>query len=227
MKTLICADIHGRRDWLDWIAANVHQCEIVLLAGDLIETVGDPSALPAAWAVVKNVVHFLEASGATVCLAEGNHDAGAKLDPWFHLHRKPRRRHGVWVVGLPWLDFEFRWVEALRQTADRTKELLIAVQHEPPVGMKIGVPGNWDSEAYHALDFAPHIVVSGHIHEAPFSSGGSWWDNHDRTYFFNPGYRPYCPIPCHIVLDFTQMTATWYPPRGGRTIQLEGLPKPA
>ncbi len=80
MKALVCADIHGRRDWWEWVAENVHQCEVVLLAGDLIGEPESPSDLTDPWAPVKEAVDHLEQSGVMVCMAEGSRDVVVVTD---------------------------------------------------------------------------------------------------------------------------------------------------
>ncbi len=110
MKILACSDIHGRRDWLEWLASNEHQCGIVFLADDLIGEADSPLQMQQAWAEIAMAMARLEQSGVLVCTAEGNHDQTHKYGQWLRDHRKPQKLNGVWVLGLPWLGTEFPWV---------------------------------------------------------------------------------------------------------------------
>ena len=48
----------------------------------------------------------------------------------------------------------------------------------------------------------------GHIHEAPFKSGGSWVDRVGDTWLFNAG-RQIGDVPATIEIDFDRRTARW------------------
>ena len=45
--------------------------------------------------------------------------------------------------------------------------------------------------------FEPDLVLSGHIHNAPFYPEGSWIDRIGKTWVFNPGRQP-GPFPTYI-----------------------------
>jgi Icc-related predicted phosphoesterase len=53
----------------------------------------------------------------------------------------------------------------------------------------------------------PDLVLSGHIHNAPFYPAGSWIDRIGRTWVFNPG-RQIGSSPAYLVIDLNAMTAT-------------------
>jgi Icc-related predicted phosphoesterase len=56
--------------------------------------------------------------------------------------------------------------------------------------------------------FAPDLVLSGHIHNAPFYAEGAWIDRLGRTWVFNAG-RQIGPRPSFVILDFETMRARW------------------
>jgi hypothetical protein len=56
--------------------------------------------------------------------------------------------------------------------------------------------------------FKPDIVLSGHMHNAPFYPQGSWIDRISDTWVYNPGREP-GPIPTHLNLDLEAMSAEW------------------
>ncbi len=49
---------------------------------------------------------------------------------------------------------------------------------------------------------SPSAVLCGHIHEAPFKSGGSWVDRIGDTWLFNAGHQ-IGDIPARVEIDFT------------------------
>jgi Icc-related predicted phosphoesterase len=56
--------------------------------------------------------------------------------------------------------------------------------------------------------FQPDLVLSGHIHNAPFYPDGSWIDRVGATWVVNPG-RQIGPMPAFIEFDLDAMTAEW------------------
>jgi Icc-related predicted phosphoesterase len=60
--------------------------------------------------------------------------------------------------------------------------------------------------------FGPHLVLSGHVHNAPFYPDGSSIDQIGKTWVFNPG-RQIGPSPS-IVFDLDAMTAEWFSVEG-------------
>ena len=85
------------------------------------------------------------------------------------------------------------------------------VYHAPPTGLlswtgkrHFGDPALPALVARHA----PTAVLCGHIHEAPFRSGGGWLDRIDDTWLFNAG-RQIGDVPARIEIDFGRQVATW------------------
>ena len=54
----------------------------------------------------------------------------------------------------------------------------------------------------------PDVVLSGHIHQAPFVHGGGWSDRIGTTWLFNPGHQP-GPVPTYLLIDLDAGTAQW------------------
>ena len=87
----------------------------------------------------------------------------------------------------------------------------IWVYHAPPEG-----PLSWNGKRHYGdavladliARHAPTAVLCGHIHEAPFKSGGSWVDRVGRTWVFNAG-RQIGDVPARIEIDFGGLTARW------------------
>ena len=56
--------------------------------------------------------------------------------------------------------------------------------------------------------FTPDIVLTGHVHQAPFVPDGGWVDRIGTTWVFNPGQQP-GPAPARIEIDLGVGTAVW------------------
>ncbi len=57
--------------------------------------------------------------------------------------------------------------------------------------------------------FGPDLVLSGHIHHAPFlAPPGTWIDRVGKTWVFNPG-RQIGQVPAYIRIDLDTMIAEW------------------
>ena len=69
---------------------------------------------------------------------------------------------------------------------------------------------------------APTAVLSGHIHQAPFTPDGDWVTRVGDTWLFNPGQQP-GPVPAHVELDLTAGTASWRSYAGAHERVLEGI----
>ena len=54
----------------------------------------------------------------------------------------------------------------------------------------------------------PSIVISGHVHQSPFITDGSWFDRIGATWAFNAGLQPGRP-PTYMVLDIDEGTVFW------------------
>jgi len=109
-------------------------------------------------------------------------------------------------------DRDALWREgALKRKSLRVPWLLL--HHEPPADTKVGGQMGDPSLFFNIQEYRPNFVVSGHMHDQPYR--GSFADNIEGTWCFNPGYPSATPvkrakIPNHIVLDLSDSTATWY-----------------
>ena len=71
--------------------------------------------------------------------------------------------------------------------------------------------------------YRPDVVLTGHIHQAPFRAGGSWVDRIDTTLVFNAG-RQIGPCPTFISIDTTALRAMWFSLAGNEVMRLDGSP---
>ncbi len=79
----------------------------------------------------------------------------------------------------------------LEREAARHPAHWIWIHHAPPTGARTNWTGKRaiGDEYLHAWieRYQPDMVLSGHIHNAPFFEQGSWFDRIGRTWVFNPG----------------------------------------
>jgi hypothetical protein len=71
--------------------------------------------------------------------------------------------------------------------------------------------------------YNPLMVLSGHVHHAPFARGGSWAARRGGTWLFNAG-RQIGPWPTHVRLDLERNSATWVSLAGEETLDLGETP---
>jgi hypothetical protein len=78
------------------------------------------------------------------------------------------------------------------------------VHHAPPAGSPLAWDGRraWGDEVLTGwiARFAPDLVLSGHVHQAPFVRDGGWADRVDTTWVFNPGQQA-GPVPARVEVD--------------------------
>jgi len=75
--------------------------------------------------------------------------------------------------------------------------------------------------------YRPDIVLSGHVHQSPFTRDGSWFDRIGETWVFNAGHQFGSP-PAHIALDLGAGLAFWMSAAGEQSIDLGApLARPA
>ena len=114
----------------------------------------------------------------------------------------------------PWWDGPYARADVERMlegAALKRKGRWVWVYHAPPEGVL-----SWTGKRHYGDSvlpelikrFSPTAVLCGHIHEAPFKSGGSWVDRIGDTWLFN-AVRQIGDIPARIEIDFAQQAARW------------------
>jgi Icc-related predicted phosphoesterase len=112
----------------------------------------------------------------------------------------------------------------LIQAATRVAGTWIWIHHAPPDRSPVSWAGRSFAGDKQLVDwiqrFGPDLVLSGHIHNAPFYPDGSWIDRIGKTWVFNPG-RQIGSQPTSIVFDLEAMTAEWFSLEGESLKRLE------
>lgn len=246
MRCLVVADLHYSLPQFDWLLAAAPQFDAVIFAGDALD-IGSPVDFRAQIMVVRKYLALL--AGVTrVMLCSGNHDLdernpqGEKISRWID----EARQYGIACDGdsltvgdtlftvCPWWDgplVKQKIDDQLRQAASGRPARWIWVHHAPPVNS----PTSWggkrsfgDVELKQWIElYQPTMVISGHVHQSPFVTDGSWFDRLGATWVFNGGHQ-YGRPPAHIVLDIDSTKAFWLSAAGDEVIDLQApLQRPA
>jgi Icc-related predicted phosphoesterase len=237
VRILLASDLHYKLPHFDWILENARDVDVVVLAGDHLD-LSSAVALDSQWIVVLRYLQRLS-ERCTVVASSGNHDLttrnahGEKVAAWL----LDGRRVGAlvdWdsldtgdlrITVCPWWDGPLTRADVdaqLRAQAIDRPGQWIWVYHPPPFGSTTARGrardyGDVDLRAWIG-EHNPDVVLSGHVHDAPFMDGGSWVERIGQTLAFNAGRVAVGPIPNHVLLDLVEHTASWY--GGGESAEL-------
>ena len=225
MRILLVADLHYALPHFDWIARAAADHDVVALAGDLLDIVS-PVPIEAQIAALQTTLRDL-AGRTRLVVCSGNHDlntrsaAGEKTTDWL----EPLRAAGATIDGdslvtddtvitsIGWWDGPVAQAEVETQLAavEVAGRRWVWVYHSPPEG-----PLAWTGSRHYGdpviadwvRRWRPTAVLTGHIHQAPFTDAGSWVDRLDATWLFNAG-KQVGPVPAHVMIDLDAATASW------------------
>lgn len=238
MQLLVASDLHYNLRQLDWVMNRAAEVDLVVVAGDLLDL---SSAVPLATQIVA-VQAYLEklSDRAQVVVCSGNHDLTGrnhhdeKCAPWISRQELPsvvvdgeRLDIGdLRITVCPWWDGPATRADVdaqLRADATERHPRWIWVYHYPPDQSPVSWAGRrhiGDRDlnqwiAHHQ----PDLVLTGHIHNAPFFDEGSWIDRLGETWILNAGVQPGARPP-NVVIDSDAGTARWSSPYGEGERQL-------
>ena len=246
MRCLVVADLHYSLPQFDWLLSAAPRFDLVIFAGDALD-IGSSVDFRAQIIVVQKYLARL--AGLTrVMLCSGNHDLderspeGEKIARWV----SEARQLGIacdgddLVIGdtlftiCPWWDGPIvrqRIDTQLRNAAAKRPSRWIWAHHAP----SIDLPTSWGGKRYFGdvelarwiKQYQPSMVISGHVHQAPFVADGSWFDRVGDTWMFNGG-RQFGRPPVYIVLDIDAGAAFWLSADEAQRIDLNApLQRPA
>ncbi len=245
MKCLLVSDLHYTLKQFDWLNSVADQFDSVIIAGDMLDI---SSAVPVNAQIVV-VLKYLRMLGqrTRLLVCSGNHDlnalntAGEKTAGWMQRVRQigvpcDEDRVDVDATTLtlcPWWDgpaARGQIGEQLSRDAGQRAERWVWVYHAPPDGSPVSWAGKQHFGDGHLLDwinqYQPDMVLTGHIHQAPFKADGSWVDRIGATWVFNPG-RQIGPVPTQVVIDTDKGEAIWLSLAGAQRVALgEPLQRP-
>jgi Icc-related predicted phosphoesterase len=195
MKILYVADLHYSLRQFDWLLANAPLFEMAAIGGDLLD-VGGTLDHDLQIVVVEKYLRRLRRQ-MPLLVVSGNHDADARnaSGEWFAEWLTKARGDGLFVDGdeitlpeptvtlCPWWDGPVSRAQI---------EKLLRVSAKPPEGKWIWIhharpddsPVSWTGKTFAGdtylrdwiRHFEPDLVLSGHVHNAPFYPEGSWID---------------------------------------------------
>jgi len=224
---LFVADLHYELKQFDWLMNRAGEYDVIIIGGDLLE-LASALEIDVQIVVVEKYLNRLRQK-TRLFVSSGNHDgdgrssADESICNWLHDVKAGQlfvdgdcvELGDTLVTICPWWDGPVSRAEVeslLTRDAAKAKQRWIWIHHAPPENS----PVSWTGKRYGGDEylsgwiekFQPDLVLSGHIHNAPFVAKGSWIDRLGRTWAFNPG-RQIGPFPSFLVLDLEQMSAEW------------------
>lgn len=229
MQILVAGDIHYDMRKLDWILAKANEHDAIVITGDLL----DISSVVPLRAQVPVVLGYLErlAARAHTIVCSGNHDLagrnpdGEKAAEWLQRATSAgvvtdfgsTNLDGALLSVCPFWDGPIG-----RSRVDTFLEEQSAlatgpwwwVYHWPPPDLPVSWIGTRsygdDDLATWIARLKPTLVLTGHVHQAPFIADGSWAaQTPSGTWVLNAG-NLVGPAPSHIVIDTDTGTARWW-----------------
>jgi len=208
MRCLVVADLHYSLPQFDWVLNAAPQFDVVIIAGDALD-IGSVVDFRAQIVVVRKYLQIL-ATKTRVILCSGNHDlderdaTGEKISRWIGdvgnlgiAHDGDSLTIGdTFFTVCPWWDgprIKAQIGAQLEDAAAAHRGRWIWIHHAPPANS----PTSWagarfqgDIELLQWIErYRPDIVLSGHVHQSPFTKDGSWFDKVGDTWVFNAGHQ--------------------------------------
>lgn len=239
MRCLIVGDLHYALQQYDWVTEVASAFDVVIIAGDHLDLSALVDRRTQSLVIRKYIDRLKDRTRLIVC--SGNHDldadgaAGEKTTKWLLSARSDRVTsdgdsllvEDTLFTVCPWWDGPIarNVIEALLVTdSARPRRRWIWVHHAPPDRSQVSWGGSryfGDAELIPLIEkHRPDIVFSGHVHQSPFTDGGSWVDRIGPTWVFNAGHQFGAP-PAHIVFDAVQDTALWFSAAGNQFVNLD------
>jgi Icc-related predicted phosphoesterase len=227
VRALLVSDLHYDHRKLDRVLAEAPNVDLLAVAGDILDIASSVPLDAQIVVALEYLARFAEQTTTVAC--SGNHDLDARTDSDEKMTRwiTEARGSGVHVDGDTvdvgdWLVTSCVWWEgpetlaslqgSLDEAAERRRGPWLWVYHGPPEGPLAWTGSKFygDPELPALLDrHQPEVVLCGHIHQAPFVSGGAWFEQRGPTTLFNSGYQV-GNIPAHVFLELDESVASWW-----------------
>lgn len=226
MRILLTSDLHYKLRQYDWLIGAAPSFDAVVVAGDHIDAFGAVPSEVQIVALSASLAAVAQKSRLLVC--SGNHDLdarnpqGEKKAGWLGAVRSAALAVDGDTVDIgdtlfticPWWDgphARAAMEKMLERAAQQRNGRWVWVYHAPPTGLL-----SWTGKRHYGdavlaelvRRYSPTAVLCGHIHEAPFKTGGSWVDRIGDTWLFNAG-RQIGDVPARIEIDFARAEARW------------------
>jgi Icc-related predicted phosphoesterase len=238
MRMLFVADLHYTLKQFDWLVAISANYDFTIIGGDLLD-LASPLDFEVQIVVVEKYLNRIR-QRTNLLVSSGNHDGDSRnagnesVAQWI---REVKADHlfvdgdsveysGTLLTICPWWDGPVSRAEVkalLTRDAGNNAHRWIWIYHPPPANSRVCFTGSKFVGDEFLLEwierFGPDMVLSGHIHNAPFYPKGSWVERIGKTWVFNPG-RQIGSCPTYITFDFDAMTAKWVSTEGESIRQL-------
>jgi len=239
MRLLLVSDFHYSLPLFDWLVEVAGDFDVVVMAGDHLDLASLVDGRAQSVVVRKYFQRLQEQTRLLIC--SGNHDldsqneAGEKVAKWL----LGSRNKGVMSDGeslmigdtlftmCPWWDGPVAREaigEQFAKAAAMRKDRWFWIYHAPPADSPVAWAGQryfGDNELRRWIEkYQPDIVLSGHVHEAPYVKDGSWVDRIGDTWIFNTGHYAGAP-PAHVVIDTDIGEALWFSAAGNQYVRLD------
>jgi Icc-related predicted phosphoesterase len=227
MKILFVADLHYALKQFDWLTATAASFDVVIIGGDLLD-LGSALDIDVQIVVVEKYLARLRAK-TRLLVSSGNHDcnvrsdAGESVCKWLHDAKDGRmfvdgdrvEIAGMLITICPWWDGPVSRADVeklLVRDAGRKGAKWIWIHHAPADQSPVSWTGKEFGGDKFLVEwirrFEPDLVLSGHIHNAPFVPHGSWIDQIGRTWVFNPG-KQIGPSPTYLTFNLEDLNVKW------------------
>src|SRR5262245_28237813 len=242
MKLLLVSDLHYALKQFDWVYSVADCFDAVVIAGDHLD-ISSAVSMDVQIVVTMKYLRRLQ-SRVRLLVSSGNHDlngrdaAGERAARWlakarglgFAVDGDAVEIGDTLITICPWWDGP-RGRDAvgtlLARDGERRRACWIWVYHAPPAQSPLSWTGSQhygDEELVAWIQrYQPNFVLTGHIHQAPFRSGGGWVDRIGTTWVLNAG-RQMAPCPPFISVDTEANQAMWFSLAGNEVVQLDGTP---
>jgi Icc-related predicted phosphoesterase len=239
VRYLLVSDLHYTLKQFDWVDRVAGDFDLVVVAGDHLD-ISSLVALDAQIVVILTYFRRLHRK-TRLLVSSGNHDLNVrdetdeKVARWMARVRQlgvpsdgDRLEIGDTLFTIcPWWDGPHSrdavGAQLERDSQKRVKGW-VWVYHAPPDASPVSWAGQrhfGDSELSTWIErYRPDMVLTGHIHQAPFRNGGSWVDRIGDTWVFNAG-RQIGPKPTHVIVDTDARTASWFSLAGNQLVPLD------
>lgn len=238
MKILSVSDLHYSLRQFDWLVKNHQQHDLIVIAGDFMQ-LGSSVDSDVQTAVVEQYFRKI-CQNTPLVVCSGNHDLvdegdGKQTTEWLTelvipglvVDKGSYTTDRLRVLSLPWWGSETEkeqvasWLAEQHDPGDQRP--VIWVHHAPPRGARTSWNGKRDLGDSAVVEwiaaYSPNLVLSGHVHNAPYYPEGSWVDHVGKTMVINGGQQT-GDTPATIVIELDKGLVTWSGMEGCRDAPL-------
>jgi predicted phosphodiesterase len=227
MKILITADLHYREHWFRWLIARACDCDLICIAGDLLDMFRSEPRIVQAREVSRWICELAKVTRVAIC--SGNHDdAGRQITAdrapvyeWlFALGKEAniitdgatRVVNDLIVTTAPYhcsREQKSIWLDRGNILRRQRGSPWLVLHHVPPMAY----PGSTGEERVAAQllqTYRPEYFVSGHSHQFPYLDGNSWAQTINGVQVLVPGQLVDAAFPNYIILNTESGDLSWH-----------------